>query len=223
MFCIIIANLKKNYFSWGASRIYLWATILYSVYERFFQSIRLLLTADDTTVLIEGQNYNNIIFTLNTELQKLDVWLQANNLTFNTAKTHYMVFHRARIKCKTEKIIIRNYEIAAVKSIKFLGVIIDDKLKWKEHLQYIKNKISKSVGIIYKIRLYLDKATLKNLYFTFVYPYLIYCVEVWGNACDTHLEPIIKIQKRCIRTITFSCYFEQTEPLFKELEIFLKS
>ena len=65
----------------------------------------------------------------------------------------------------------------------------------------------------------MDKATLKNLYFTFVYPYLIYCVEVWGNACDTHLEPIIKIQKRCIRTITFSCYFEQTEPLFKELEI----
>ena len=178
-----------------------------------------ILFADDTTVLIEGQNYNNIIFTLNTELQKLDVWLQANKLTLNTAKTHYMVFHRARIKCKTEKIIIRNNEIAAVKSTKFLGVIIDDKLKWKEHLQYIKNKISKSIGIIYKIRPYLDKATLKNLYFTFVYPYLIYCVEVWGNACDTHLEPIIKIQKRCIRTITFSCYFEQTEPLFKEFEI----
>ena len=178
-----------------------------------------ILFADDTTVLIEGQNYNNIIFTLNTELQKLDVWLQANKLTLNTAKTHYMVFHRERIKCKTEKIIIRNNEIAAVKSTRFLGVIIDDKLKWKEHLQYIKNKISKSIGIIYKIRPYLDKATLKNLYFTYVYPYLIYCVEVWGNACDTHLEPIIKIQKRCIRTITFSCYFEQTEPLFKELEI----
>ena len=64
----------------------------------------------------------------------------------------------------------------------------------------------------------MDKATLKNLYFTFVYPYLIYCVEVWGNGCDTHLQPIIKIQKSCIRTITFSRYFEQTEPLFKELE-----
>ena len=62
----------------------------------FFQSIRfsiLIHFADDNTVLIEGQNYNNIIFTLNTELQKLDVWLQANKLTLNTAKTHYMVFH----------------------------------------------------------------------------------------------------------------------------------
>ena len=92
-------------------------------------------------------------------------------------------------------------------------------IKWKEHLQYIKNKISKSIRITYKITPYLDKATLKNLYLTFVYPYLLYCLEVCGNACDTHLQPIIKIQKRCIRTITFSCYFEQTEPLFKELEI----
>ena len=74
----------------------------------------LFLFADDTTVLFEGQNYNNIIFTLNTELQKLDVWLQANKLTLNTAKPHYMV-HRKRIKSKTEKNIIRNNEIAAVK------------------------------------------------------------------------------------------------------------
>ena len=64
-----------------------------------------ILFADDTTVFIEGQNYNNIIFTLNTELQKLDVWLQANKLTLNTAKTHYMVFHRARINVKLKKIL----------------------------------------------------------------------------------------------------------------------
>ena len=163
-----------------------------------------ILFADDTTVIIEGQNYNNLIPTLNTELNKLDVWLQANKLTLNTDKTHYMVFHRARIKSKTGKISIRNNPINEVKSTKFLGIIIDDKLKWTEHIQYIKNKISKSIGILIKIRPYLDKVTLRNLYFTFVYPYLIYCVEVWGNACDTHLDPIIKIQKKCVRVITFS-------------------
>ena len=51
-----------------------------------------ILFADDTTVIIEGQNYNNLIVTLNTELNKLDVWLQATKLTLNTDKTHYMVF-----------------------------------------------------------------------------------------------------------------------------------
>ena len=76
-----------------------------------------------------------------TELHKLDMWLQANKLTLNIAIAHYiMVFRRARIKCKTDKIIIRKNEIAAIKfkSTTLLGVIFDNKLKWKEHLQYIK-------------------------------------------------------------------------------------
>ena len=176
--------------------------------------------ADDTTVIIEGQNYNNLILTLNTELNKLDVWLQANKLTLNNDKTHYMVFHGARIKSKTGKISIRNNAIDEIKSTKYLGVIIDDKLKWTEHIQYIKNKkIFKSIGILIKIRPYLDKVTLRNLHFTFVYPYLIYCIEVWGNACDTHLDLIIKIQKKCVRVITFSNYLEPTESLFKDLKI----
>ena len=70
-----------------------------------------ILFADDTTVIIEGQHYNNLILTLNTELNKLDVWLQANKLTLNTDKTHYMVFHRAKIKSETGKISIRNNAI----------------------------------------------------------------------------------------------------------------
>ena len=57
-------------------------------FSRASDLLFLILFADYTTVLIEGQNYNNIIFTLNTELQKLDVWLQANKITLNTSKTH---------------------------------------------------------------------------------------------------------------------------------------
>ena len=92
-----------------------------------------------------------------------------------------MVFHRARKKEGYNKILIKNTEISSVRSTKFLGVIIDDKLNWKEHIQYIKNKISKSIGILYKVRPYLCTGTLRNLYFSFTYPYLIYCNEVWGN------------------------------------------
>ena len=130
-------------------------------------------------------------------------------------ETHYMVFHRARIKQGYNKIIIRNTEISSV-DLKFLGVMIDDKLNWKEHIQYIKNKISKSIGILYKVRPYLCTGTLRNLYFSFIYPYLIYCNEVWGNACSTHIDPIIKLQKRAVRTITFAHYLDNTEPIFME-------
>ena len=57
------------------------------------------------------------------------------------------------------------------------------------------------------------------MYFTFIYPYLIYCLEIWGNTYETHLNPLIKIQKRSIRTITFSHYQDHTGPLFDRLNI----
>ena len=132
-----------------------------------------------------------------------------------------MVFHRARIKQGHNKITIRNTEISSVRSTKFLGVLIDNKLNWKEHIQYIKNKISKSIRILYKVRPYLCIGTLRNLYFSSIYPYpyLIYCNEVWINACSTHIDPIIKLQRRAVRTITFAHYLDHTEPMFMELNI----
>ena len=134
-----------------------------------------------------------------------------------------MMFHHTRIKEKyinnNPKVQIRNQNLSSVNNTKFLGVIIDKKLNWVDHITFIKNKISKSIGIINKIRKFLDKNTLRNLYFTFIYPYLIYCIEIWGNTHNTYLLPLIKLQKKCVRIITFSHYLEYTEPLFKQLDI----
>ena len=60
---------------------------------------------------------------------------------------------------------------------------------------------------------------MRNRYYSFVYPYLIDCIEVWGNAHDTYLDPLIKLQKKCIRVIIFSFYLEHTTPLFEQLDI----
>ena len=100
-----------------------------------------------------------------------------------------------RLKREQLNIYFRGETIFRVNSTNFLGVIIDDKLKWTAHIQYIKNKLSKSIGIMYKCRNYFDKETMRNLYFSFIYPYLTYCVEIWGNACNIHLDPIVKLKK----------------------------
>ena len=130
-----------------------------------------------------------------------------------------MIFHRSRIKTVDHDLIFNGNVVKRVTSTKFLGIIVDDQLKWKQHIDYIKIKISKSIGIIYKARNYVNRHTLRNLYYTFVYPYLIYFVEVWGNTCDSYLEPLILKQKQCIRTITCSQFKAHTEPLFQELNI----
>ena len=152
---------------------------------------------------IEGYECDKLIEIMNNEMKQVDIWLQANGLVINQEKTHYMVFHRARIKTNSNEISIRDNTIPRVSSTKFLGLIIDDQLKWLEHIQYIKNKVSKSVGILCKVQHYLDQQTLHNLYYTFVYPYLIYGAEIGGNACNVYIDPLIKQQKKCLRIITF--------------------
>ena len=76
-----------------------------------------------------------------------------------------------------------------------ITVDIYNNLKWHAHIGYIKNKISKYIGIIYKARKYINKQNLINLYYSFIFPYLIYCNEIWGNACQNYLDPLIKLQK----------------------------
>lgn len=69
-----------------------------------------------------------------------------------------------------------------VEKTKFLGVIIDSKLNWKDHFSFVCQKIGRGIGVLIKARRLLHRDTLKNLYYSFVYPYLIYCNQVWGSA-----------------------------------------
>ena len=147
-------------------------------FSKFSQLLFPILFADDTTVLLEGKEYEGLIMALNNELHKVSTWLDANKLSINSKKTHFMVFHRSRIKTSDINVVMQQNTIDRVNSTKCLGLIIDDKLKWHEHIQHVKHKIARSVGILYKIRHYLNKETLLNMYYTFVFPYLIYDVQI---------------------------------------------
>ena len=175
------------------------------------------LFADDTNLFFNGNNQNDIIDTINIELHEISKWLKVNKLSLNVKKTHYMVFTTRKCMPEQFDIYIDGYSIERVKHTKFLGVFIDDKLNWKKHISYISSKISRGLGIVIKARKLLSLSALKTLYFSFIYPYFTYCNQVWGSACDSHLHPLIILQKRCVRIITLSRAREHTDPLFTRL------
>ena len=72
--------------------------------------------------------------------------------------------------------------------IKYLGVFIDEHLKWDAQLQHINKKITKNIGILFKLRHYVPISTLKQLYYTLIYPYLTYGLMSWGTAYQTKLK-----------------------------------
>ena len=86
--------------------------------------------AGDTSVFIEGRSYENVYIVLNEELKKCDNWIKANKLILNVKKTHFMIFHRSRIKPVSAQISVRNENIKQTNSIKCLWIIVDNKLNW---------------------------------------------------------------------------------------------
>ena len=96
---------------------------------------------------------------------------------------------------------IEGKRIMEVHETKFLGVFIDNKLSWKPHIRYICIKVAKGIGVILKARKVFDNETLSTLYYTFVYPYLNYCIHVWGRAYDTHFNDLRVLQNKIIRII----------------------
>ena len=84
---------------------------------------------------------------------------------------------------------------------------------------HVKNKISKCVGILMKARPCLTRKCLLDLYYSFAYPYLIYCVEIWGHVGDRLLNPLFLVQKKIVRIITFSAFLAHTAPIFLKLRL----
>ena len=142
-----------------------------------------MLFAIDTNVFLSGRNANQLIRIMNGELLNIVDWLDSNKLSLNVTKTHFILFwsQGMRIPLINEDLIIKHESINQDHKTIFLGAIVDEKLTWFEHIQYMKCKIAKGIGIICKPRQLLNSKTLCTLYHCFVYPYLNYCVEVWAT------------------------------------------
>ena len=179
-----------------------------------------ILFADDSNFFCTGKDLNILHETVNNEMVAIVDWLAANKMSLNIDKTHYMVFTSKRKKIENKPCItISGTSISKVANTKFLGVFIDDKLDWKCHIAHICSKISKSIGIIAKTRKVLHTNTLLMLYYALVYPYLTYCIQVWGSACITTLDKLCKLQKRIVRMIYGAPRQTPSAPLFKALDI----
>ena len=92
-------------------------------------------------------------------------------------------------------------------------------MNWKAYLHKLSKRVSRGIGVLSKVRYYVNRNILHQLYYSIIYPFLTYGLSIWGNTYSSTLKPLITLQKRAIRTRTFSKPDEQSEPLFKELEI----
>ena len=178
------------------------------------------LFADDTNIFYHGKDQNLIVQQANEDMARLNRWLCANKLTPNLSKSTYIIIATPNIKIASNfEIHLKGTRLERVKSVKYLGVMIDERLNWKEHINSVCAKISPVIGVLSKLRWVLPKRICKQIYMSLVHCHTMYCLEVWGCATKLAMNPLITLQKKVIRIISFSSYLAHTDDLFKTLRL----
>ena len=170
--------------------------------------------ADDCTLSFTSNSVDVLISECNSDLATFKAWSDANRLTINIDKTNCLFISNVASSAPTGSILLNNHELDFVPESRFLGVLIDQNLRFDKHINYVCGKISKCIGILFRIRPLLPEACLRNLYFSLIHPYILYCLPVFGASYSTHLEPLRILQKRAVRLISNAAFLDHTDPLF---------
>ena len=187
------------------------------------KNLHFILLADDTSLFnsfaaFTSNNQTNFD-QINIELDQVYDWLCTNKLSLNVSKTKFMVFdnklsHSTAPNFKN-KLKINNTPLKEAKTFNFLGITIDSALSWQAQVKKINSQISRTLGVINKLKRIAPPSVLKTLYNTLINQKLSYGIRAWGL---NHAK-VFKIQKKAIRAITASKYNAHTDPLFKQLNL----
>ena len=176
----------------------------------------LILFADDTNLFTNGKYVFVLQDVLNEELANTSEWLKVNKLSLNINKTQFMVSSRRKITPPPPKLILKLIINQLLKLTLANSLESTLKLTWKTHISYIAGKIARGIGILIKARKCFTHECMITLYYSFVFPYLIYCNNIWGSTYKSNLSKLQVLQNKAARIITGSNPRRNTDAMFNE-------
>ena len=164
------------------------------------------MSADDTNLFFIHKDIRYLFQIVKQEIENINHCFILNKFSLNIKKNKILIFLQTQSKRKHStflpKLIINNYEIQLTESIKFLGVLLDENLSWKEHNKYNENETAKNLGLLYKTKHdYLSKRSLLLLYYSLIHNYTNCGNIAWGNTNRTNPKKINSLQKHAIQII----------------------
>ena len=152
---------------------------------------------------------------VNTDLNHLVNWLNANKISLNVKKTEMVIFKSNQKKFEGDlKIKLCGKRLYPTESVKYLGVKIDTTLSWQYHVNDLSIKLNRANALLFKMRKYVSFKILKSIYFAIFDSHLSYCCLVWAQNRST-IQRILILQKKAVRIINFQPRNSHTSPLFK--------
>ena len=177
--------------------------------------------ADDTNLLLIDKSLKKINKHINRDLKLTVDWIRANKLSLNASKTEIVLF-KPRNKKITKQLNFRvsGQKIKQSSQVRYLGVILQDDLHWDAHLTNLEKKLSRSIGLLSKIRHYVPMHLLRTIYYSIFNSHLIYACEIWGqNQNNLRFTKLTKLQNKALKVINFQSSDSPTGPLYQENKV----
>ena len=177
--------------------------------------------ADDTNLLHINDSLKKLNKLLNADLKSLCNWLKANKIALNVAKTELVVFKHPNknIPYNNIKLKIDGKKIIPSSSVKYLGVIIDEHLTFKNHINELAAKLRRSIGMLSKLRHYVPLSINQNIYYAVFDSLMKYACPIWGQKGNPICDKIITYQNIAMRVMTFSQIRSSSKPLYRQLKV----
>ena len=154
--------------------------------------------ADDKNLLLVEKSLKKLNKKVNRDLKLIVEWVRANKLSLNANKTEIIIF-KSKNKTITKHLNFRisGQKIKPSNKVKYLGVILQEDLHWNKYLLNLGKKLSRSIGLLSKIRHYVPKHLLRTIYFSIFNSHLIYACEIWGQSQNSQqFKKLLKLQKK---------------------------
>ena len=164
--------------------------------------VKFILYADDANIIITADTLAEIEVLFEQLSTALVSWVSNNGLLLNIRKTNYMIFTKHR-QPNIESLVLKvgGIQIERKTVARFLGVLIDDKLSFSQHITAIKSKMSRYIGTLYRLKHILPLKARLLIYNSLVQSHLNYCSLVWGFTNKSKIEALFSTQKKALRAI----------------------
>ena len=178
------------------------------------------LFADDTSVLINDKNIERLKQKSEESLKNIYEWLLSNRLSLSWEKTFFVVFHSPKKRRNFfNELKVYDFTIKRVTCVKYLGMYIDENLKWDKHVNNLCNLLTKNFHMFYSIRNLLPDKLKKQLYFSLVYSRILYGIELYGACRATLLNRVQILQNKLLKVLYKLPYRTSTNDMHYKLKV----
>ncbi|XP_077976386.1 uncharacterized protein LOC144432146 [Styela clava] len=189
--------------------------------SRCLKSSESIMFADDTDLILHGENLEDLFTVANYELANIHSWMLVNKLSLNANKTKFVLFHPSKhksVSC-TKPLLLNGNEIERVKEIKFLGVIFDENLSWKSHILHVIGKTKRNLAVAAKVSQCVNQSALLAMFQSLLLSHIRYCCSVWLHGNKTLVSKLQSICNNFLRILFRKGKRESVNHFYKKLNI----